>query len=184
MQQVACRIAQNPCFMDAMDLNHSRSYSVTMPDPMSARFDVTLLPCFDPTCVGDGDDECVPFCCRAHFVPLTDAGISRLKRDSSNQAGQESSRWTDVERRLLGEVIGEIVVHEGGKEVSVSILRLMPMIVRPCVAAALFEIYVRTVPSVVELMETVGVMMPGARSIIDRRDAAAIRDHDAEPDAP
>lgn len=182
--QVACQISSNQWYMDAMDLNHSRSYVVTMPDPMSAWFEVMLLPCFDRTCVGDGEEGGVPFCCRALFVPLTQDGIERLKRDSSNQAGHEPSRWTDVERRLLGEVIGEIVVHEDGKEVSISILRLLPMIVRPCVADALFEIYVRTVPSVVDSMEAAGVMMPGARSIVDRGYAGTVGDHHPDQEAP
>jgi len=167
--------------MDTIQLGSGRRCRVTLSDPMDARFTVVLDPCEAPDC-RVADEPVMEYCCRASFRPLTEAGKERLGRDWENQRHLRTSDMTDIEVRLLGEVLEALTVRDGGEEREIEILRLIPLVIRRCAAAALYEAYVRIVPSVVALMEGMGIEMVQARSILDGCDGRSVGDDGTDGD--
>lgn len=153
--------------METIHLDHSSVYTITIHDPRMADFSVTLYPCEVLDCREDGDPERT-YCCRGRFTPLTDAAIERLKRDWEDLRNRISIGSEDIECRVLSEVLQTLTTQIKGTDRTIDIPGLIPLIIRRCAANALYEVYIRTVPYIVETMEAEGIAMPRARSILDR----------------
>lgn len=153
--------------MEPIHLDHSSAYMITIHDPRVADFSVTLYPCKVMNCREEGELERT-YCCRGRFTPLTDDSMQRLRRDWKDLQNRTPIGSEDIECRVLAEVLQTLTTQIGGTDRNIDIPGLIPMIIRRCAADALYEVYVRTVPGIVETMEAEGIAMPKARSILDR----------------
>ena len=161
--------------MDAVSLDHSSAYTIRIDDPRAASFSVTLYPCLLLDCKGD---EKIPpsYCCKATFDPLRPEAIERLKRDWGNLSSVVAVGTSDIECRILGEVLQTLTIEEEGVDRVIEIPGLIPLIIRRCAADALYEVYIRTVPTIVDLLAAEGIPMPRARLILDRSDRGPVGD--------
>ena len=159
--------------MDTIPLDHSSAYIITIDDPKLAAFSVTLYPCDHPNCQGD-DGSMPAYCCRGSFDPLTSDGIGRLRHDWADLQGHVPIGAEDIECRLLAEVLRVLTIEENGVDRNIQIPGLIPLIIHRCAADALYEVYVRTVPSIISILGAEGISLPRAESILDRGEGGSV----------